>query len=103
MRTFLTLTQFASLRQVCKPVEHGQIFRWESGIIHQDHPPTIPGKELYFIERSHIPEEISFDEVNPMHGEDAKLVGICLSAAAHFPCRAADDELIAWHVEGIKR
>ncbi len=75
--------------QVGELVEHRQIIGWEGPIFGQDHAPAVPREKLDLVERSNITDKVAFDEVDSMQVEDAKVVGICLSAPAQFPRRAA--------------
>jgi len=45
----------------------------------------------------------TFDEVHAMHVENAELIGVCLTAAAHLPGRATDDELVTRQVQRDER
>ena len=83
-------------------IEHGQVVGWQGGVLRQDHPPAIPGKQLHLVERSHIPEEIPLHKIDAVHIEDAKLIGVCLSAATHLPGCAAGDELVARHIQRVE-
>src|SRR5688500_15502885 len=88
--------------QVGEPVKHRQVVGWEGRVFSQDHAPAVPWEKFNLIESSHVTDKVTFDEINPAQVENPKFIRVGLSATAHLPCRAADNELVARDVKGVK-